>query len=45
VFFNDVCSIMEVLDHEFIPDQWHLFIETHSYKTRNNSNYTYQLLT
>ena len=28
VFCNDVCSIMEVLDHEFNPDQWHLFIDS-----------------
>jgi len=25
VFCNDVCSIMEVLGHEFNPDQWRLF--------------------
>jgi len=28
VFCNDVCSIMEVLGHEFIPDQWRLFIDS-----------------
>ena len=22
VFWNDVCSVMEVLGHEFNPDQW-----------------------
>jgi len=27
VFCNDVCSIMEVLGHEYNPDQWHLFID------------------
>ena len=27
VFCNDVCSIMQVLGHEFIPDQWHLFTD------------------
>ena len=26
VFCNDVCSVMEVLGHEFNPDQWRLFI-------------------
>ena len=26
VFCNDVCSIMEVLGHEYNPDQWRLFI-------------------
>jgi len=25
VFCNDVCSIMEVLGHEYNPDQWRLF--------------------
>jgi len=28
VFCNDVCSVMEVLGHEFNPDQWRLFIES-----------------
>jgi len=28
VFCNDVCSIMEVLGNEFIPDQWRLFIDS-----------------
>ena len=28
VFFNDVCSVMEVLGHEFNPDQWRLFIHS-----------------
>jgi len=28
VFCNDVCSIMEVLDHEFNADQWHLYTES-----------------
>ena len=28
MFCNDVCSVMEVLDHECISDQWHLFIES-----------------
>ena len=27
VFFNDVCSVMEVLGHEYNPDQWRLFID------------------
>ena len=27
MFCNDVCSIMEVLDHEYMPDQWRLFID------------------
>jgi len=26
VFSNDVCSVMEVLGHEYNPDQWRLFI-------------------
>jgi len=26
VFCNDVCSVMEVLGHEYNPDQWRLFI-------------------
>jgi hypothetical protein len=25
---NDVCSVMEVLDHEYNPDQWHFFIDS-----------------
>ena len=25
VFCNDVCSVMEVLGHEYNPDQWRLF--------------------
>ena len=28
VFCNDVCSITEVLGHEFNPDQWRLFIDS-----------------
>jgi len=28
VFCNDVCSVMEVLDHEYNPDQWHLFFDS-----------------
>ena len=28
VLRNDVCSIMEVLGHEYNPDQWRLFIES-----------------
>jgi len=28
VFCNDICSIMEVLGHEFHPDQWRLFIDS-----------------
>jgi len=28
VFCTDVCSVMEVLGHEFNPDQWHLFIDS-----------------
>ena len=27
MFCNDVCSVMEVLGHEFNPDQWRLFID------------------
>ena len=27
MFFNDVCSVMEVLGHEYNPDQWCLFID------------------
>jgi len=25
---NDVCSVMEVLGHEYNPDQWRLFIDS-----------------
>ena len=25
IFCNDVCSVMEVLGHEYNPDQWRLF--------------------
>ena len=28
VFCNDVCSVMEVLGHEYNTDQWRLFIDT-----------------
>jgi hypothetical protein len=28
MFCNDVCSIMEVLGHEYNPDQWRLFIDS-----------------
>ena len=28
MFCNDVCSIMEVLGHEYNPDQWGLFIDS-----------------
>jgi len=28
VFCNDVCSIMEVLGHEYNPDQQHPFIDS-----------------
>ena len=28
VFCNDVCSIMEVLGHEYNPYQWRLFIDS-----------------
>jgi len=28
VFFKDVCSVMEVLGHEFNPDLWRLFIDS-----------------
>ena len=28
VFCNDVCSVMEVLGHEFNPDQWRLFVDS-----------------
>ena len=27
LFCNDVCFIMEVLGHEYKPDQWRLFID------------------
>jgi len=28
VFCNDVCSVMEVIGHEFNTDQWRLFIDS-----------------
>ena len=28
MFCSDVCSIMEVLGHEYNPDQWRLFIDS-----------------
>ena len=28
VFCNDVCSIMEILGHEFNPDHWRLLIDS-----------------
>jgi len=28
VFCDDVCSVVEVLGHEYNPDQWHLFIDS-----------------
>ena len=28
LFCNDVCSVMEVLGHEFNQDQWRLFIDS-----------------
>ena len=28
MFYNDICSVMEVLDHEYNPDQWRLFIDS-----------------
>ena len=28
VFCNDICSVMEVLGHEYNPDQWRLFINS-----------------
>jgi len=28
VFCNGICSIMEVLGHEFNPDQWRLFTDS-----------------
>ena len=28
VFYNDVCSVIEVLGHEYNPDQWRLFIDS-----------------
>ena len=28
MFCKDVCSVMEVLVHEYNPDQWHLFIDS-----------------
>jgi hypothetical protein len=27
VFCNDVCSVMEVLGHEYNPDQWRFFTD------------------
>ena len=33
-FCNNVCSIMEVLGHEFKPDQWHLFIDCQKWAWR-----------
>jgi hypothetical protein len=27
LFLNYVCSVMEVLGHEYNPDQWRLFID------------------
>jgi len=28
VFCNNVCSVMEVLGHEYNPDQWRLFVDS-----------------
>jgi len=28
MFCNDACFVMEVLGHEYNPDQWHLFIDS-----------------
>jgi len=28
VFCNDFCSVMEVLGHEYNPEQWRLFIDS-----------------
>jgi hypothetical protein len=28
VFYNDVCSVMEKLGHEYNPDHWRLFIDS-----------------
>ena len=28
MFCNDVCYVMEVLGHEYNPDQWRLFIDS-----------------
>jgi hypothetical protein len=28
VFCNKVCSVMEILGHEYNPDQWLLFIDS-----------------
>jgi len=28
VFCYDVCSVMEVLGHEFNPNQWRLFVDS-----------------
>ena len=28
MFCNDVCSIMEVLGHEYNPDQWRFFADS-----------------
>jgi hypothetical protein len=28
IFFNDVCSVMEVFSHDYNPDQWCLFVDS-----------------
>jgi len=28
LFCNDICSVMEVLGHEYNPDQWRLLIDS-----------------
>jgi hypothetical protein len=28
MYCNDVCSVMEVLGHEYNPDQWRFFIDS-----------------
>jgi len=28
MFYNDICSVVEALGHEYKPDQWYLFIDS-----------------
>ena len=34
MFCNDICSVMEVLGHEYNPDQWRLFIDSSKVNTK-----------
>ena len=34
MFCNDVCSVIEVLGHEYNPDQWRLFIDSSKMNTK-----------